>query len=225
MQSCAILPFAMGSPCQEMSRDHVIAVIAWLLCQWLQARRELQPYAPQILTLETKLTSTSVACMPGACLVHAWCMPGACLVHAWCMPGAKLQDVATGFILVASAKGRFANNHLVPQVQPSQGVAWSRTKTIFNENIYVANGCKWMHMNTFPSIPLHLHYTSLHYIRKNGSESWLHRGAAAHPSPTCPNFHCDLLHESFLGPGSLVYRRRWPWTASSYYVDLCGMVQ
>ena len=157
--------------------------------------------------------------------LHAWCMPGACLVHAWCMPGAKLQDVATGFILVASAKGRFANNHLVPQVQPSQGVAWSRTKTIFNENIYVANGCKWMHMNTFPSIPLHLHYTSLHYIRKNGSESWLHRGAAAHPSPTCPNFHCDLLHESFLGPGSLVYRRRWPWTASSYYVDLCGMVQ
>lgn len=80
MQSWAILPFAMGSPCQEMSRDHVIAVIAWLLCQWLQARRELQPYAPQILTLETKLTSTSVACMPGACLAHAWCMPGACLV-------------------------------------------------------------------------------------------------------------------------------------------------
>lgn len=72
--------------------------------------------------------------------LHAWCMPGACLVHAWCMPGAKLQDIATGFILVASAKGRFANNHLVPQVQPSQGVAWSRTKTIFNENIYVANG-------------------------------------------------------------------------------------
>mmetsp|Transcript_12092 Transcript_12092/g.25294 ORF Transcript_12092/g.25294 Transcript_12092/m.25294 type:complete len:292 (+) Transcript_12092:263-1138(+) len=41
-----------------------------VLCQWLQARRELQPYA---------------------------------------------QDVATGFILVASAKGRFANNHLVQQ--------------------------------------------------------------------------------------------------------------
>ena len=144
MQSCAILPFAMGSPCQEMSRDHVIAVIAWLLCQWLQARRELQPYAPQILTLETKLTSTSVACMPGACLAHAWCMPGA-----------KPQDIATGFILVASAKGRFANNHLVPQVQPSQGVAWSRTKTIFNENIYVANGrneCTWIHSLPFHSI-------------------------------------------------------------------------
>ena len=35
--------------------------------------------------------------------------------------------------------------------------------------------------------------------------SW---GAATHPSPTCPDFHCDLLHGSFLVPGSLAYHRR-----------------
>ena len=79
-------------------------------------------------------------------------------------------------------------------------------------------------MNANEYIPFHSTPSTLHRSLDYGSESWLHRGAAAHPSPTCPNFHCDLLHESFLGPGSLVYRKRWPWTASSYYVDLCGMV-
>ena len=127
--------------CQEMSRDVKRS------CHSCHSMAPL-PMAPSQEGTSALRSSDSEAGDQADLYKH-------CLVHAWCMPGAKLQDIATGFILVASTKGRFANNHLVPQVQPSQGVAWSRTKTIFNENIYVANGrneCTWIHSLPFHSI-------------------------------------------------------------------------
>ena len=146
MQSCAILPFAMGSPCQEMSRDHVIAVIAWLLCQWLQARRELQPYAPQILTLETKLTSTSVACMPGACLVHAWCQAAGCCdrFHPGCFRQRAICQQPSRTSSPAKPRSRMESHQ--------DHLQWEHLCS------------KWMQMNAHEYIPFHSTPSTLHII-------------------------------------------------------------